>query len=152
MTTLLEELNRDLWHPFVRTYGTLDADAFLGLYHSDLIRASGRAGQVQGYDAYAAAMREFFALVAGFGDVIAIDFRFHERLAGGSLASERGVFRLDATPTAGRPRIRYGRFHTYARRAEGRWRFVADYDSADSADEAAFAAGAEIDDVARFAR
>jgi ketosteroid isomerase-like protein len=151
MTELLEELNRDLWHPFVRAYGALDADAFLALYHPDLIRASGIGREVHGYTGYAAQMREFFAKVAGFGDRTAIDFHFDERLAAGGLASERGVFRLRLTPATGNPRTRYGRFHTYARRVDGRWRFTADYDTFDGADEAAFAAGAEIDDVARFA-
>jgi ketosteroid isomerase-like protein len=146
----LEELNRDVWHPFVSAYGALDADAFVALYHPDLIRASGIAGEVLGFAGYAAQMREFFAKVAGFGDRLAIEFRFHERLAAGELASERGVFRLTVTPATGRPRTRYGRFHTYARRVDGRWRFAADYDTFDGGDEAAFAEGAEIDDVARF--
>ena len=151
MTGLLEELNRDVWHPFVRAYGALEVDALLMLYHPDLIRARGDAGEVLGYAGFAAQMREFFAKVAGLGDRIAIEFRFHERLAAGELASERGVFRLTATPAIGRPRTRYGRFHTYARRVDGRWLFAADYDTSDGADEAAFAAGAEIDDVSRFA-
>jgi ketosteroid isomerase-like protein len=152
MTAILEELNRDVWHPFVRTYRALDADAFLALHHTDLIRASGTANEVHDFAGYAAQIREFFAMVAGFGDAIMIDFRFHERIAAGDVASERGVFRLSVTPATGRPRTRYGRFHTYARRVDGRWRLASDYDTNEGADAAAFAAGAEIDDVARFAR
>jgi ketosteroid isomerase-like protein len=151
MTDLLAELNRDLWHPFVAAYATLDAAAFLALNRPDLIRVSAAANQVQGYDGYATDLRAFFAMVAGRGDRIGIGFRFHERMAAGDLASERGLFRLSVVPAEGEPRARYGRFHTCARKSDGRWRFVVDYDTTENADEAAFDAGADIDDVARFA-
>ena len=47
----------------------------------------------------------------------------------------------------------YGRFHTFARKEEGRWRIAVDYDSDEGGtiDDAAFAAGTEMDDVAAFA-
>lgn len=151
MTALLENLNRDVWHPFVRSYAERDIDTFLDLYRPDLIRAGGAAGRVHGYAGFATDMRAFFARVAEKGDTVTIDFRFDERIASGDLASERGVFRLTVTPATGEPRTMYGRFHTYARLADGRWRFAADYDTPEGADEAGYESGAEIDDVARFA-
>jgi hypothetical protein len=152
MTDLFAELNRDIWHPFVRSYADLDAAAFLALNSPDLMRASGTSGQVQDYAGYATELREFFAMVAGNGDRIGIDFRFTERLASDALASERGVFRVSVVPAGGEPRARYGRFHSYARKSDGRWRLAADYDIGDENAGDDFAAGAEIDDVARFAR
>jgi len=128
MTNALEELNRDIWRPFVAAYGDLDIEAFLALHRADLIRISGTAGRVHGYDEYAGQMREFFATVTERGDRIRIDFRFDERITDGDLASERGLFRLSVTSPAQPPRTRYGRFHTLARNTEGRWRLVADYD------------------------
>jgi ketosteroid isomerase-like protein len=138
---LLGELDRDLWQPFVRTYAALDADGFLALYGPELIRAGGPSGEVQDYAQFAAATRDFVSMVRERGDALGIEFAFTERLAAGELASERGVFRLTATLAGGEQRVRYGRFHTLARRGEdGRWRFVADYDSPDGADPAEFAA------------
>lgn len=150
MTDLLAELNRDLWHPFGAAYGSLDIEAFLALNRTDLIRASGTGKLVHGYDEYAAQMRAFFGRVRAQNDRLAIEFRFHERLAAGDVASERGVFLLKVDPNVGDPRRRYGRFHTLARKTDGRWRFAADYDSDDDADAAAFEAGAAVDDLARF--
>jgi len=151
MADLLAELNRDIWHPFVAAYRALDIDAFLALNSTDVIRASGSKQKlVHGYDVYAKQMREFFAMVKTLNDRIAIDFRFHERVADGELASERGVYLLSVAPSLGGPRTRYGRFHTCARKTDGRWRLVFDYDSNDGADAAAFEAGAAIDDVDRF--
>ncbi|GAA0917767.1 hypothetical protein GCM10009557_89520 [Virgisporangium ochraceum] len=122
MTDLLAQLNRDIWKPFAAAYGALDAGALMDL-----------------------------AMVADRGDRIGIEFRFHERIAAGDLASERGLFGLSVVPAEGEPRERYGRFHTVARRVDGRWRFAVDYDTVGGADAAAFGAAAAVDDLARFA-
>jgi uncharacterized protein (TIGR02246 family) len=151
MDDLLAELNRDLWHPFVRSYDERDTDAFAALYHADTIRATGAGGgSVMGRTEFIRQLAGFFATATNLGGTVTIAFRFHERIAAGVLASERGVFRLTVTPAGGTARVRYGLFHTYARRTDGRWLFVADYDTPEGADEGGFAAGAEIDDLARF--
>jgi ketosteroid isomerase-like protein len=151
MADLLDQLNRDIWHPFAAAYGGLDADAFMALNHPDVVHVDGTGGHITGYDEYAAQMRAFFAMVAERGDRIGIEFRFQERIAAGEHASERGLFRLSVAPADGDPRERYGRFHTIARRVDGRWRFAVDYDTAEDADADAFAAAAPVDDVERFA-
>jgi ketosteroid isomerase-like protein len=155
---LLRELNRDVWHVFRRTYAAGDVAGFLAFHSPDLIRAGGPDKRVYGFDRYATETAEFMARMAEKGDRLAIDFRFVERIASGNLASERGVFRISVNPGTGRPREFYGRFHTFARKADGRWRIAVDYDSnADDSSEGGtvtaerFAAGAEIDDVDRFA-
>jgi ketosteroid isomerase-like protein len=55
---LLQELNRDVWHAFRRTYGARDAKAFLDLYTPDLLRAGGPEQQVIGFAEYAAQTEE----------------------------------------------------------------------------------------------
>ena len=151
MTDLLAELNRDLWHPFVAAYAALDADAFMALNRADVIHVDGAGKRVDGHDGYARQMREFFAMVAARGDRIGIEFRFHERIAAGDVASERGLFRMSVAVADGERRIRYGRFHTVARKADGRWRFAIDYDTDEGADAATFDAAAQVDDLAAFA-
>jgi uncharacterized protein (TIGR02246 family) len=149
---LLRELNRDVWHAFRRAYGARDAAAFLALHSPDLIRAGGPAHEVHGFEDYAAQTGQWFADLAGRGDSVGIEFRFLERIAAGDLASERGVFRITATRATGEQRVFYGRFHTFTRKQDGRWRIAVDYDTDDGGTLSAepFAAGAEIDDVAAF--
>lgn len=149
---LLDELNRDIWHPFRRTYRTRDLDGFLGLYHLDLIRAGGPTKEVYGFDRLAADTRDWFTEVSASGDSFDIEFRFTERIAAGELASERGCYRITVTPADGDDRVLHGRFHTFARKTGGRWRIVTDYDTDDDGAITAemFAAGAGVDDTARF--
>ncbi|TWP49072.1 DUF4440 domain-containing protein [Lentzea tibetensis] len=141
------ELNNDIWHPFRKAYGACDAPAFMALYSPDLIRAGGPAKEIVGYDAYAAQIDEWFSGVLERGSRIAIEFRFHERLVGADVASERGVFRIDTQRATGESRTFYGRFHVFARKSGGRWRIVADHDTDEGASEETFLAGTEVDDI-----
>jgi ketosteroid isomerase-like protein len=148
---ILRALNADLWHPFQEAYAAIDAKRLLALYSPELIRAGGPTKEVTGFDAFAAQMTQWFADSAERGATLDILFRFSERLASGVLASERGVFRIAGTRD-GNTRVSYGRFHTYARHLDGRWLFVADYDSDEGGtiSDEAFAACVAIDDVEPF--
>ncbi|MFD5826859.1 YybH family protein [Lentzea sp. NPDC060358] len=146
------QLNDDIWHPFRQAYARLDAPAFLALHVPELIRAGGPAKQVIGFAEYSAQVGEWFAELAGRGSSVAMSFRFVERIASGDLASERGIFQMVATRTDGDQRTFYGRFHTYARRIDGRWRICVDYDTDERSVtlEEDFRAAAEVDDVGAF--
>lgn len=151
-TDRLAELNRDVWHAFVATYGSGDADGFLALYDRDLIRAGGPDRRVHGFDEYARQTHEWFALLAERGDRVEIEFRFTERIGSDDLASERGVFRLTSTRATGEQRCFHDRFHCFLRRTDGRWRIAVDYDSneAGTVTEDAFLAAAAVDDLDPF--
>jgi uncharacterized protein DUF4440 len=124
---LLRALNTDIWEPFPRSYVDGDPEAHLALFAPELIRAGG--GQVLDHAAYAEQIREFFQQVSRRGDAVRIAFRFTDRLAAGGLACERGVFEITVDPAGGERRVSYGRFHTFARLIDQRWRIVADHDS-----------------------
>jgi ketosteroid isomerase-like protein len=148
--SLLDELNRDIWRPFRRTYRTRDLAGFLALYDPDLIRAGGPTKEVYGFDRYAADTTDWFTDISERGDSLDIEFRFTERIAAGHLASERGYYRITATLADASDRVLHGRFHTFARKIDGRWRIVVDYDTDDDGGITAetFAAGAIVNDAA----
>jgi hypothetical protein len=76
-----------------------------------------------------------------------------ERIASAELASERGVYRITAAHADGEQQVFYGQFHTFARKAGGRWRIVADYDSTEggAVTEKTFAAATAAEDIGAFA-
>jgi len=149
---LLGEMNSDIWHPFRRTYQACELAAFLDLYSPDLIRAGGPAKEVYGFDRYAAETAAWFTTCAERGDSLDIEFRFTERIAAGDLASERGVFRITATRAGADDLVFHSRFHTFARKAGGRWRIVADYDTNEdgAVTPGMFAAASAVEDTAGF--
>jgi ketosteroid isomerase-like protein len=125
---LLTELNGDVWAPFRAAYRSYDTEAYLALHTPDLIRVGGPARVVQGYAEMAAEVGPWFADAAARSLPLAIDFRFTERLADGAVASERGIYRIEVGAE-----VFHGRFHTFSRKADGRWRMAVDYDSDDNA-------------------
>jgi uncharacterized protein (TIGR02246 family) len=150
---LLRQLNDDIWHVFTSAYAARDAAAFLAVHAPDLIRVGGPEKQVHRFDEYAAQVGQWFAELIEDGHNVGIELRFTERIASDDVASERGVFRIVLTRAGGEERLFYGRFHTFARKVDGRWRIAVDYDSDEggTVDDVAFAAGTQIDDIAAFA-
>lgn len=151
-TDLVRQLNDDVWHPFAVAYARLDAPAFLALHAPELIRAGGPAKQVIGFAEYADQIGKWFAELAGRGSSVSISLRFVERIVANDVASERGVFRLVSTRADGDGRTFYGRFHTYSRRTDGRWRICVDYDTDERSAtlEEEFLAAFDVDDVDAF--
>jgi hypothetical protein len=60
-TSLLTELNRDVWQPFRTAYRAYDTQACLALHTPDLIRVGGPRRTVQGYAEMAAETGPWFA-------------------------------------------------------------------------------------------
>jgi len=148
----LRELNTDIWHAYRRAYNNGDAASFIALHTPDVIRAGGPEKVVRGFREFVAVTEPWFAGMAERGSSVDIDFRFTERLAADGLASERGVYRLTGRRADGDQRVFHGRFHTFARKVDGRWRIAVDYDSDEGGTVMAdtFESGAEIDDVEAF--
>lgn len=153
-TALLTEINEHIWGPFKASYAAGDAGAFMALHTPDLIRAGGPRRTAEDHEQTAAAMADFLQMVRDRGDKLAIDFAFTERIAGPAIASERGLFQITIQLADGTTRVRYGRFHTFHRCTDGRWRIAVDYDSPvedEEAGAAEYAAATPIDDVAPYA-
>lgn len=142
---LLAELNDQVWEPFRAAYGAADLDAFLALHDEDLIRAGGPGRAVQSHRDVAAETGPFFAAARDRGTALSIEFRFVERLADGDLASERGIVRIGVGTD-----VFHARFHTFCRRAGGRWRIAVDYDTAEGADAESFAAATAVADLSPY--
>lgn len=144
----LRELNDDIWRAYRRAFGSGDAEAFVALHSEELIRAGGPAKTITAFGDYATMTRQWLAELADRGDGVDIEFRFTERIVSADMASERGVYQLTARRASGEQRVMYGRFHTFARRIDGRWRIVVDYDSDENATVTAadFVAAVAMDD------
>jgi ketosteroid isomerase-like protein len=151
MTDELRDLNDDIWLPFSQSYADGDVERYIGLHAPDFTWVRAAEGIIEGFDNYAARIRESFEDMASRDIAIHIGFRFVERIASATHASERGVFRMSGTGPKGPLPVLCGRFHTIARRREDRWRFVVDYEYGDATTEADFEAARAVDDVAAFA-
>ena len=149
---LLAELNRDIWIPFHEAYRDGEPEKYIALHRPEFIRGEGSRKVVRTLDEYSAGVRRSFEIWKQRGLKIDLQFRFSERIAKGGQASERGIYRFALTTPEGRTDVFYGQFHTFSRKADGRWQFVVDYDSDEGGTigETQYRAAAAIDDFSRF--
>ncbi|MDX2283193.1 MAG: nuclear transport factor 2 family protein [Bacteroidia bacterium] len=125
----LDAINRDIWMPFSRAWAALDDTAYLRLHTADFVRVSAGGPFIGGLAAYAAQEQRFFSAMRAQGSTVRISFRFLERIANDSLASERGIYETIIQRPGGAPAASYGKFHVIHRRTAAGWRILVDYDS-----------------------
>jgi ketosteroid isomerase-like protein len=137
----VREIDKDIWTPFSEAYSANDAGKYLALHTPDLIRATGgQWSDVKDLGGYKTDVHQNFTEP---DRKIEIAFTFFERVAGESLASERGIYRYTAIAADGAQQHYYGKFHVFLRKIDGVWKIAVDYDSDEdgSIGEADFAAG-----------
>jgi ketosteroid isomerase-like protein len=137
----LREIDRDIWAPFSEAYSANDGEKYLALHTTDFIRATGGEwSAVKDLSGYSTSVRQNFT---DPNKKVAIAFTFFERIAGESMASERGIYRYTAISANGEQQHYYGQFHVFLRKIGGTWKIAVDYDSDEdgSIGEADFAAG-----------
>ena len=123
----LQEINRDIWQPFIEAYATNNAEQYLRLNAPDLIRTVGsRWISIEKFAPYAEKVRSDFAAP---GRKVGIGFRFFERVADENSASERGIYRFSRFNEKGERRDYYARFHVFHKKINGKWQIMVDYDS-----------------------
>lgn len=146
------DINRDIWTPFSEAYASNDAAKYIALHSKDFIRASGGGKNSLDLAGYADEVEQSFAWTAENGGRVSIEFRFFERLASATTASERGFYQYTHYPKEGTPRSFYGKFHVMLRKENGIWKIATDYDSNEggTVGEADYKAAYAVDDFSKF--
>jgi ketosteroid isomerase-like protein len=129
-TDYLKEVNRDIWHPFIEAYNHCDIEKYKSLQTEDFIRAEGNGKRLPSFKDYFDSAGAWFDEIKKEGRKLGIAFRFSERFANGSVASERGIYELRSFNKEGKEVWRgYGKFHVFMRKIAEKWKIVVDYDS-----------------------
>jgi hypothetical protein len=148
----LRDINRDIWTPFSEAYASNDAAKYLALHSKEFIRANGNSKSSQDLAGYSASVERSFAWTAEDGGRSTIEFRFFERIATASTASERGIYKYTYHPKNGSPNEGYGQFHVVLRKENGVWKILTDYDSNEGGKigAAEYQAALAVDDFSKF--
>ena len=123
--SIQEEINEQVWKPFIEAYRTNDADMFNALHSEDLLRVSGHG--IQGGESYRNQNERIFASMQAKNKSMQIDFTFDQRMCIDDVAYEVGVFKITMEGPNG-PREFYGQFHVVLRKIDGKWKIIQDWD------------------------
>ena len=125
----LKAINK-VWAKFYQAFETLDHQPMAEIHSKDLVRISG-GKNIRDYDSYINNYKMSYQYFKSNGISNNISLRFFERINNETVASERGVYRLEQIKD-GESKFYYGQFHVLFKKEEGEWKILMDYDSSES--------------------
>lgn len=135
---LLQEINEQVWKPFIQSFNAGNDEAFKAVHSKDIVRVSRDEKAIYGYDRYFQKVPD--SIKAKWSDWKKnIDLRFTQRIAGGDKAFEEGYYKTTSTnQKTGEVRQGIGKFHVLLRKENGIWKILMDADSSKEASEELF--------------
>ena len=128
---LKQEINEQVWKPFITSFSNQDADGFLAVHSKDVIRSPRDDGKVFGWEEYYRQQTEGNKRARERGRSHTLELRFTERIAENDRAIEVGVYKTTSVDTKGEKRSYFGRFHVVMRKESGTWKILVDTDSSE---------------------
>jgi ketosteroid isomerase-like protein len=127
-----EEINSQVWKPFIKSFNERDTKTFLALHSKDVVRAPRDSKVVWNWDQYYAQQEKGDKRENAVNSKRMLELRFTERIASADQAVEVGVYKTTNINSAGVARSFYGRFHVVLRKEQGVWKILVDTDSSEN--------------------
>ncbi len=124
-STVLKELDAQIWYPFIKYYSNLDAENFNKLHTADVLRGGPRGISLG--EAYFKSNLENSERSKKAGIQRSIAFRFEHRVTSGTIAYEVGYYRVVLTAD-GTEYVYFGRFDVVSKKVDGVWKIAQDWD------------------------
>ncbi|MCB9279353.1 MAG: nuclear transport factor 2 family protein [Lewinellaceae bacterium] len=137
---LQQEINAQVWKPFLESFNSYDAETFMAVHHPEAIRVIEDADKVLDFEAYGENSRTGFQRGKESGVKRELTLRFTRRIAGEANAFEVGVYRSRITRPDGTTNDYFGIFHVVLKKRDGRWQIWVDSDTSEGASEEAYLA------------
>ncbi len=128
--TVADEIDRDVWHPFVKTFSSFDDPGFIAVHTHDVVRVSRDGATILVGNDYVESIRNNFAQGRETETVRTIEFTFTERLHKDKTAFEVGYYRIRSA-RGGQEYVGYGKFQVVLRKVDGRWKIAVDSDTSE---------------------
>jgi ketosteroid isomerase-like protein len=126
-----QEINDQVWKPFIASFSNSDADGFLAVHSKDVIRSPRDDGKVFGWNEYYRQQTAASKRARETGRSHSLELRFTERIAENDRAVEVGIYKTTSTDAKGEKRSYFGRFHVVLRKEHGTWKILVDTDSSE---------------------
>jgi ketosteroid isomerase-like protein len=124
-----EEINQDVWFPFMDSYASFDDKAFMDIHTEDIIRVIRDAQRIQVGAEYAEAMARSAKSNIERKRKRTIDFSFLERFASKDTAFEVGYYRVLSSEPGKETKTYYGIFQVVLKKKDGKWKILVDSDT-----------------------
>ena len=126
-----QEINEQVWKPFIKAFNERDTKAFMEVHSKDLVRSSRDSKEVLNWEQYFRQMAQGDERGKAAQAKRLLELRFTERLASKDQAVEVGIYKTTNIRPDGIAKSFYGRFHVVLRKEEGKWKILVDTDSSE---------------------
>ncbi len=126
------EIDKQVWKPFIEAYNRHRSEEFLALHSKDLIRSPRDAKQVLNWEQYLKETKASDKQDIEEKIKRVLELRFTERLDNSIQAIEVGVYKSTYQFANGTSQVFYGRFHVALKKEKGFWKIVVDTDSSEN--------------------
>jgi ketosteroid isomerase-like protein len=126
-----QEINEQVWRPFIQTFNNFDTEGFMAVHSKDLVRAPLDAKAIMNFDQYKKQNEAGNQQARLANQKRSIELRFLNRVASESQAYEVGVYKTTMTTPDGGSRHYYGKFQVVLRKENGTWKILVDSDTSE---------------------
>jgi ketosteroid isomerase-like protein len=124
-----EQINDQVWYPFIESYQNLDTDAFINLHHPKLVRMVLNDGMQYDIDTYFIQQKEVNDHYKTTKKTRTIELRFQHRTVQDSFAYEIGYYKSTSyVPRDPKGTENYGKFNVILKKENGTWKILSDAD------------------------
>ena len=124
-----QEINDQVWFPFMQTYDGFDAEGFMAIHTEDVVRVSRDGRNIRIGDEYGESVRKGNARSLERKRQRSISFSFLERIISDDTAFEVGYYKVESSEPGKEPRTSIGKFHVVLKKENGNWRIAMDSDT-----------------------
>jgi ketosteroid isomerase-like protein len=125
---VFEQIDEQLWIPYIKAYNEFNTRAFMALHTPDVIRVKRESSQIMVGTAYRKNEYRRNSISQSKDWERNLEIRFVDRLVEGAIAYEVGYYRVSLAKPGSSPQVLYGMFHTTLKRIDGEWKIYIDED------------------------
>lgn len=143
-TTLLKEIDDQVWKPFMQSFGKRNDTSFRSIHSREVARISVDDNSIIDYDEYFKIIPDS-TLAKYQAWKSTIEIRHIKRIVSPRQAFETGYYKTTSENIqTGEKRTGYGKFTVLLRKENGNWKILMDSDTNEGTDEAVFQTGKKI--------
>ncbi len=124
-TSTTDEIDQQIWKPFIETWKTMNADKHTKLYHPDFTRVSESMNKVIPAEEYLNSIKR---MMGKKGVSSTITFKFRSRIQSDDQAWESGVYKAVMLHPEKGEKVQYADFNVLLQKVDGIWKIKLDHD------------------------
>jgi ketosteroid isomerase-like protein len=130
--TTKQEINQQVWKPFIEAYNNFDTEKFMSVYSKNVIRVPVDQKMIFDFTEYKRNINRENQFNRNYKIKAALQIHFTNRIHSKDVAYETGILRIKMTDNNGKPATILSKFQVLLKKENNLWKIYFDSDSTES--------------------